>query len=135
MVSQVGRRAPIHCTALGKVLLAYLLEEERKKILDKKGLPRFTEKTVTSKRKLEKELCKVKEEGFALDRGEHEKDVRCIASPIRDHDGKVIATISISAPAFRIDLDKQENLKRVLIEASKGISKRLGWRKAIEKKS
>jgi len=60
MVSRVGRRAPIHCTALGKVLLAHLPEEERKKILDKKGLPRLTERTITDEKELEKELCKVK---------------------------------------------------------------------------
>lgn len=129
MVSQVGRRAPIHCTALGKVLLAHLSEEERKKILDKKGLPRFTEKTITDEKELEKELYKVKEQGFVLDRGEHEKDVRCIAAPIRNHQGKVIAAISISGPAFRIDVDKQDDLKEALIQTSKKISERLGHKK------
>jgi len=127
MVSYIGRRAPIHCTALGKVLLAYLPEEERKKILDKKGLPRLTENTITDEGKLGKELFKVKEQGFALDRGEHEKDIRCIAAPIRNYQGKVIAAVSVSIPAFRIDADKQNNLKKALIQTSKKISKRLGY--------
>ncbi|MHC2995608.1 MAG: IclR family transcriptional regulator [Candidatus Atribacteria bacterium] len=127
MVSYVGRRAPIHCTALGKVLLAYLSEEKRKDILDKKGLPSLTEKTITNKKELEKELCKVREQGFALDRGEFEKGVRCLAAPIRDYQGKVIAAISISGPAFRIDVNKQNHLKEVLIKISKKISKRLGY--------
>lgn len=127
MVSYVGKRAPVHCTALGKVLLAYLPEEERGKILDKRGLPRLTENTITDEKKLERELCKVKEEGFALDREEHEKDVRCIAAPIKNHQGEVIAAISISGPAFRIDVNKQNNLKEALIQASKEISRRLGY--------
>ncbi len=127
MVSYVGRRAPVHCTALGKVLLAYLPEEERKEILSKKGFPHLTENTITSKKELEKELYKVKEQGFALDRGEHEKDVRCIATPIRNHQGKVLAALSISAPAFRIDIDAQNHLWKALIQTSKKISKRLGY--------
>jgi len=61
----VGKRAPLHCTALGKVLLAYMSEKERKKILEEKGLPRLTEKTITDKKKLEKELGEVKEQNFA----------------------------------------------------------------------
>ncbi len=68
----------------------------------------------------------MKEQGFALDRGEHEKDVRCIATPIRNYQGKVIAAVSISGPAFRIDVEKQDNIKEALIEMSKKISKRLG---------
>jgi len=97
MCSYVGKRASLYCTALGKVLLAYLSAEERKKILGKRELPRLTGKTITDKEELEKELDKVKKQGFALDRGENEKDVRCIAAPIRNYQGKVIAAVSISA--------------------------------------
>jgi len=127
MISYVGKRAPVHCTALGKVLLAYLPEEEIKKILDKIELPRLTENTITDKRELEKELNKVKKQGFALDREENEKDIRCIAAPIRNYQGEVIAAISISSPAFRIDVNKQNNLKDALLENSKRISERLGY--------
>jgi len=127
MISYVGKRAPLHCTALGKVLLAYLSEEERKKILGEKVLPRFTENTITNRRELEKELSKVKKQGFALDREENEKNVRCIAAPIRNHQGKVIAALSISSPIFRIDKNAQNNLKEALLEISKKISKRLGY--------
>ena len=127
MISYVGKRAPLHCTSLGKVLLAYLSAEERKKILGEKVLPRLTEKTITDKRELEKELNKVKKQGFALDRGENEKDVRCIAAPIRNYQGEVIAAVSISGPAFRIDVNTQNNLKEALLETSKKISKRLGY--------
>jgi len=133
MCSYVGKRSPLHCTALGKVLLAYLPEEERKKILDKRELPRFTEKTITDKKELEKELNKVKEQGFALDIGENEKDVRCIAAPIRNYQRRVIAAVSISGPAFRIDKKIQNNLKGALIETSTKISKRLGYDERFQK--
>ena len=127
MISYVGKRAPLHCTALGKVLLAYLSAEERKKILGEKVLPRLTENTITDKMELEKELGKVREQGFALDREENEKDVRCVAAPIRNYQGEVIAALSISSPIFRIDKNAQNNLKKALIEASEKISKRLGY--------
>ena len=131
MVSQVGRRVPVHCTALGKILLAYLPKEERKSILNRKGLPRLTENTITDEIELEKELYKVREQGFALDKGEHERDVRCIAAPIRNYQGKVVAAISISGPAFRIDLTRQNHLREALIQTGKKISKRLGYNEKI----
>jgi len=102
-------------------------EKERKKILEDKGLPRLTEKTITDKRKLKKELGEVKEQNFALDREENEKDVFCIAAPVRNYQGEVIAALSISSPVFRINKNVQNNLKEVLIETSKKISKRLGY--------
>jgi len=109
------------------VLLAYLSAEERKKILEGEVLPRFTENTITDKRELEKELSKVREQGFALDREENEKDVRCVAAPIRNYQGEVIAAISISSPIFRLDKNVQNSLKEALIETSEKISKRLGY--------
>jgi len=132
MISYVGKRAPLHCTALGKVLLAYLSAEERKKILGEKMLPRLTENTIIDKRELEKELNKIREQGFALDREENEKDVRCIAAPIRNYQGEVIAAISISSPIFRIDKNAQNNLKEALIEVSEKISKRLGYNDKLQ---
>ena len=134
MISYVGKRAPLHCTALGKVLLAHLSPEERKKTLEGKVLPHLTENTITDQKQLEKELSKVKEQGFALDREENEKDVRCIAAPIRNYQGKVIAAISISSPIFRIDKNVQNNLKKALIETSEKISKRLGYDDKLQKK-
>jgi len=88
MCSYIGKRAPLHCTALGKVLLADLPEEERRKILGQKGLPRLTEKTITDKEDLEKKLGRIKKQGFALDREENEKDVCCIAAPIKNYQGE-----------------------------------------------
>jgi IclR family KDG regulon transcriptional repressor len=129
MVSRVGRRLPGHCTGLGKVLLANLEEEEQEKIIEEKGLPRFTENTITDKKKLREELSKVRQRGFAEDRGEHEKDLRCLAAPVKDHGGKVIAAISISLPAFRMNASKKIKLRETLIRTCEDISKRLGYNK------
>jgi len=135
MISYVGKRAPLHCTSLGKVLLAYLSAEERKKILEEKVLPRLTENTITDKRELEKELSKVREQGFALDREENEKDVRCVAAPIRNYQGEVIAAISISSPIFRLNKNKQNDLEKALIKTSNKISKRLGYNERFQKET
>jgi len=127
MISYIGKRAPLHCTALGKILLAYMSEEERKKILEEKGLPRLTENTITNNQELEKELEQVRKQGFALDREENEKNVQCIAAPIRNYQGKVIAALSISSPSFRINEDIQKKLKEELLKTSESLSKRLGY--------
>jgi len=127
MISYVGKRAPLYCTALGKILLAYMSEEEREKILQNREFPRLTENTITDKEELEKELNRIKKQGFALDREENEKDVRCMAAPIRNYQEKVIAAISISSPIFRINKDVQNNLKEALLKTSEKISKRLGY--------
>jgi len=132
MISYVGKRAPLYCTALGKILLAYMSEEEREKILQNREFPRLTENTITDKEELEKELNRIKKQGFALDREENEKDVRCMAAPIRNYQEKVIAAISISSPIFRINKDVQNNLKKAILETSKKISERLGYDEKLQ---
>jgi DNA-binding IclR family transcriptional regulator len=113
------------------VLLSYLPEEERKKILEQKELLHFTEKTIIDEKKLKKELDKIKKQGFALDLEEHEKDVCCIAAPIRNYQGEIIAAISISSPVYRIDIKKENYLKEALIRITKKISERLGYNKKL----
>ena len=128
MISYVGRRAPIHCTALGKVLLANLPLEERNKLLDRIELPRLTEHTITDRKQLEIELKQIVEKGFGLDREENEKDVRCIAAPVRNYQEKVVAAVSISSPSYRINNENQNHLKEELILTCQKISSSLGFR-------
>ena len=127
MVSQVGRRAPLHSTALGKILLAYLPKKEKEGIIAHKNFSCFTEHTITEKKELEKELDKVKKQGFALDREENEKEIYCIAAPIRDYSGEVVAALSISSLSYRINTNQQEDLKKFLLQISIKISIRLGY--------
>jgi DNA-binding IclR family transcriptional regulator len=107
-------------------LLADLSEEERRRILEQKGLPRLTEKTITDKKELENELSRVKKQGFVLDREENEEDFHCIAAPIENYQGKVIAAISISSPMYCLDINNQNYLKEAFKKISKKISKKLG---------
>ena len=83
--------------------------------------------TITDKQKLIEELNKIEQEGFALDREENEKDVRCIAAPLRNYQGKVVAAVSISGPAYRLNEGNQNHLKDELISTCQEISARLGF--------
>ncbi len=106
IVSKVGARLPAHCTGVGKVLLAYLPPAEVKKIIETKGLCKYTRNTITDPNLLEKELQKVRRQGYAIDNEEIMDGLRCVAAPIRDHKGDVCAAISISGPAVRLDEDR-----------------------------
>ncbi|MBP8717717.1 MAG: IclR family transcriptional regulator [Candidatus Atribacteria bacterium] len=127
MISYVGKRAPLHCTALGKTILAFLPLAKREQLLARMELFKLTENTITDKQKLIEELNKIEQEGFALDREENEKDVRCIAAPIRNYQGKVVAAVSISGPAYRLNEGNQNHLKDELISTCQEISARLGF--------
>lgn len=118
VVTHVGTRAYAHCTTLGKVLIAFLDKDERKKIYKKIGFPRMTKNTIVDRDLFEKEIIKVREQGFALDDEENEYDIRCIAAPIIDYSGKVIAAISISGPSFRFNLKRQKLLKNNILKYS-----------------
>jgi DNA-binding IclR family transcriptional regulator len=128
MVSRIGSRLPLHCTGVGKVLLAYLEQSELKKVIRDQGLCRFTDNTITHAADLEKELEKIRKVGFAIDNEEIELGLKCVAAPVRDHDGKIIASVSISGSSNRITKDKIPYLSRSVIETSEKISYRLGYR-------
>ena len=128
MVSRIGSRLPLHCTGVGKVLLAYLEQSELKKVIRDQGLCRFTNNTIAHPKDLEKELEKIRKVGFAIDNEEIELGLKCVAAPVRDHEGKVIASISISGSSNRITKDKIPYLSKIVIETAEKISHRLGYR-------
>jgi len=128
MISNIGRRAPIHCTALGKVLLAYMPEEDTKQILNEIELNKYTDNTITDKEQFQEELNKIKEQGYAQDREEHEKNVCCLAAAVKNHQGKVIAALSISSPSFRMNPNVQKSQLSALSKISKELSKKLGYK-------
>ena len=127
MVSRVGRRAPLYSTGLGKILLAYIPEKERKEIIAHTKIQRFTKNTITNKKELEKELEQIRKQGFALDREENEKEVYCIAVPIKNYHGKVIAALSIASPTYRIDNSRKKFLRKSILFLGMKISKRFGY--------
>ena len=122
----IGKRAPLHCTGVGKAIMAYLSEEEIASIVKEKGLKKYTENTITNKEDLKKELEKIREQGYAVDNMEHEEGVRCVASPIRGYTGEVIASMSISGPAFRINENNISNIAKKVKECCDCISEEMG---------
>ena len=128
-IGWVGRRTPLHCVSTGKVLLAYLPEEEIERILAK-GLSRRTDKTITDPGRLRKELVKIRQQGYATGLEELEEGLNAVAAPVRNHDGKVIAAVSVSGPSYRVSLENIPKLAKLTIRTAEEISRRLGFLKA-----
>jgi len=129
ITSHIGLRNPVHCTALGKVLLAFLPEEKVEQICKEKGMKRFTKNTITSVDELKKELNKIRHLGYAVDNRELYESTRCIAAPVRNHEGKVVGAISISAPADRLTLNEIKKVGKSMAAMAEEISHSLGYRK------
>jgi DNA-binding IclR family transcriptional regulator len=125
MVSQVGVRRPIYCTALGKAILAHLSPDHQRKILGSMQFERFTENTLVTAEDLRKDLVKVHRRGYALDEEEAVAGARCIASPALDKEGKPIAAVSISGPTVRVTRAKIPVFATHLRDAATEISSRL----------
>jgi IclR family KDG regulon transcriptional repressor len=113
-----GARNPVHCTSLGKAILAYLPESEALAALDQFPMIRMTSRTITQKKHYMEHLAQVREKAIALDMEEHLSGVVCVAAPIFDRNGKVIASISISGPTPRMKPKLSQMQDEVKIAAS-----------------
>jgi len=121
MTCQMGSKDELHSSATGKLLLAYLEEKEVDRLLKKK-LEKYTENTITERKKLKKELEKIEKQGFALDKEESEIGLNCAAAPVKDSSGKVIAAIGISTPTSRVSEAKLMEIKDNLIKEASDLS-------------
>ncbi|PRX46764.1 IclR family transcriptional regulator [Prauserella shujinwangii] len=127
MYSRVGKRAPLHCTAVGKVLVASFPPRRRQDVAAGLDYPALTASTITSARDYLAELDLVAERGFALDNAEHEDFIHCVAAPIRGARGEVLAAASLSVPRVLLDLDGLLALVPDLLAAAEEASARCGW--------
>lgn len=127
MYSRVGRRMPLYCTAIGKVLLAFSTDEEREAALKGVRMLAFTKKTLTSRTSLFAELEQVRERGFAIDDEEREEGLHCIGAPIFDYTGAVVAALSVSWPGFRYSRGEEGEKVNKVTEAAARISAVLGY--------
>ncbi len=125
--SRVGKLLPAYASASGKIHLAYLSDDELEEFFKEVEFRKFTPKTITDKDELLQHLKKVKEQGYAIDDEEWEKEVRCLSVPIRNYSGKVIAAITLSAPAYRLPFEKINEIKDEFLQASSEISEKLGY--------
>lgn len=128
MISQVGLRNPAYCTGLGKVLLAGLSESEIANYIKTKELKRFTSNTITNGEDLKRQLEIIRKQGYGLDNEEIEAGLRCIAAPVRNHQGRVVAAISISIPANRLQEEQIPAIIEDAMATALDISVRLGYR-------
>lgn len=127
MHSSLGTRSPIYCTAMGKSVLANLDETSRNEELSKIELVARTENTKTNKAELLEELKQVAALGYAIDDVENEAGVRCVSAPIFDFKGGVIGAISISGPAYRLEIPNLKELAPSVMNAAHEISKVIGF--------
>lgn len=123
----IGKGAPAYCTGVGKALLAFQPEALVDRICHQ-GLTRYTSQTITDPARLRKGLAQIRTSGYAVDDMEHHHGVRCVAAPIRNHSGVVIASLSVSGPATRIPKERIPALANRVREEAAKLSARLGYR-------
>ncbi len=126
--SRIGAAVPLYCTAVGKVMLAHMPDDERERVLPQLGLKRLTPNTVGNLQELDAELYRVRKNGYACDLEEHELHIRCVAAPIWDHAGSVNASLSITAPVVRMAVTRLRQLAPLIQTAGLQISRELGYR-------
>ncbi len=121
--SSAGTRHPAYCTALGKVLLAALSWNEATTMLTSNPMPERTSNTIVSLEDMYAELVKVARLGYAVDDEERLIGIRCIGAPIRDHRGKVVAAISASGPAFRMQGEHFDLVREAVVRSAHAASR------------
>ncbi|AOT71272.1 IclR family transcriptional regulator [Geosporobacter ferrireducens] len=125
--SQVGKRAPMHCTGVGKAILAYLDTEYIENYVLNKPLNKMTENTIINPQKLLEELQIIKERGYAIDDEEIEIGLRCVAAPIFNHKGYPVAAISVSGPYRKMNDEFMKEVAKDVQSYVQQISERLGY--------
>jgi IclR family KDG regulon transcriptional repressor len=119
----IGNSDPLHCTSLGKVLLAHQPQKEREEIISRLELSARTPNTITDPKALHDELQTVLRQGYALDRRELSRDLNCAAAPVLDGRGRIVSAVSISGPADRFDGEKVERYLPELQATAREISR------------
>lgn len=125
MFTRLGARTPVYCSGVGKVLLAWLSLASVRALLGSGPWTAYTEHTITTFEALEPELIRARHRGYALDNEERELGVRCVAVPITDADGAVVAALSLSAPMVRLSEERLAAILSTIVAAGQKISERL----------
>jgi DNA-binding IclR family transcriptional regulator len=126
--SQIGRRAPMYCTGVGKAILANLPPQDREIFYQRVTLQSFTAHTITDRNILERELANIKKCGYAVDNEEIQPGLRCVAAPIFNHQGYPSAAISVSKHLNKLTEAMQKLIALDIVGIAQQISYRLGYR-------
>jgi IclR family transcriptional regulator, KDG regulon repressor len=128
MVSEVGSRLPAHCTAAGKATLSALPSGQLDALFpDDAALPAMTPRSIHTRKRLQEELSRAKERGWAEEDRESNEDVACVAAPVYDHTGACVAAISIAVPMMRWSESRKAEHIALVVEGAHELSTRLGW--------
>ncbi|MCM3714814.1 IclR family transcriptional regulator [Halalkalibacter oceani] len=127
LYSKIGRRVPIHSSGVGKALVAFKSDAELEQILENYEYTRQTENTITNKEDFLQEVKLIQEKGYAIDDQENEPGVFCVAIPVRDYTGQVVAAISSSSTATQLTEDELEKNIDILKATAMELSRKLGY--------
>jgi DNA-binding IclR family transcriptional regulator len=127
-IQHVGNAAPMHCTGNGKILLLNYSDEDLDHFIETQGLPQFTKNTYVTKESLKEELNRIRERGYAYDDEEREVGIRCLAFPVYDVQGKIIAGVSVTGPKERMTDEFLEKRIDKFRDITLQISRKLGYR-------
>lgn len=127
MHSRVGKTIPLYCTAIGKIFLSEMSEQELNRYIMSHAMKPFTPKSIRGEKALKEELKRVRERGWSIDDEEHEQNIMCLGAPIKDYTGKTIAAISVSWPLFRFDKSNFEKIVNRIKETTNELSRILGY--------
>ncbi len=127
MITRIGASNPVHCTSVGKAILAFLPEERIADIIRRTRFERFTHRTIANAEGLRAEIEKTRRRGYAVDDEELEEGLRCIAVPILDAQRQPVGAVSISGPSFRVTAQKLPAIANHLLHCVRGISADMGF--------
>jgi DNA-binding IclR family transcriptional regulator len=127
MITRVGASNPVHCTSVGKAILAFLPEDRAADVVRRTRFERFTNRTIANVDALRTEMEKTRRRGYAVDDEEFEEGLRCIAVPLLDAQRLPVAAVSISGPSFRVTAQKLPAIANQLLQCVRGISADMGY--------
>ncbi len=128
LTERVGVVRPAHCTALGKVILAALRDDQLDRFLGRVELTAVTPRSITEPDALKKDIADARRTGIAFDDGEFNPEVRCVGVPVRDFTGQVVGAIGISGPIWRLSMQALQSRAVTVQAAAKRLSAEFGYR-------
>jgi DNA-binding IclR family transcriptional regulator len=127
MITRIGASNPVHCTSVGKAILAFMPEDKTAEIIERTRFERFTHRTLATPEALRAEIEKTRRRGYAVDDEEFEEGLRCIAVPVLDAQRQPVAAVSVSGPSFRVTAQKLPSIANHLLQCVRGISMDMGF--------
>jgi IclR family transcriptional regulator, KDG regulon repressor len=126
IATNVGDHDPLHCTAIGRALLSGMSDDEARDLLQRTRLERYTPRTLVAMNEIMERVRQARRQGYAFDDEERYIGVQCVASPVRDHTGRVVAAIGISGPTARMIRGTERVLSEAVRSAGRQLSSRMG---------